>query len=179
VQHYSAAIAVIEVVGALAFAYMAVLVIKLYSRLKTSELLVFTLSLSLLATSQVLAALSVLARDPRLAAVFYTSTSSLASAAFMLMTVKLEERSYIIAPTTMVLADFVAGTLALLASRRFRSEARLLTVIIGFSYYGRALSTIASSASVAEIVLLASEFTRALAATILSVYYALVVSKSA
>lgn len=178
-QHYSAAIAVTEVVGALAFTYMAVLVIKLYSRLKTSELLVFTLSLSLLATSQVLAALSVLARDPRLAAVLYTSTSSLASAAFMLMSVKLEERPYTVVPVAIVLADFAAGTLALLASRRFRGEARPLTVIIGFSYYGRAVSTMAPSASMAEIVLLASEFTRALAATVLSVYYALVVSKSA
>lgn len=178
-QHYFASIAVIEVVGALAFAYMAVLVARLYSRLKTSELLVFTLSLSLLSVSQVLAAFSVLARDPRIAAVLYTSTSSLASAAFMLMAIKLEGKLYEVAPITILLADFAAGTLALLASKRFRGEAKLLTVIIGFSYYGRALSTITPPASVAEIVLLASEFARALAATVLSVYYALVVSRSA
>ncbi|MET1127816.1 MAG: hypothetical protein ABWW70_00655 [Thermoproteota archaeon] len=179
VDLYSAALAAIEVAGAAAFSYIAALLARVYSRLPSEEVLGYVVAFALLAASQVAAAASALANDPRTAATLYSATSSLAAASFIVMLASREPTAYALAPTVIVSTDFAAGLLSSLALSRLRGKARLFAALLSASYYGRAVSSAIAPDPASETALILSELFRAAAATGMSMYYAAAVSRGA
>ncbi|MEM2004730.1 MAG: hypothetical protein QW705_01300 [Zestosphaera sp.] len=169
----STVLALLEVVGAVAFAYLSTLFLRIYVRLKSDELLAYTTSFILLALSQVCSLLSTIVSEGRLAATLYVATSSLAMAGFMVMLFpRRSSKFYMLVPLLVTTPDMLAGLVStILVIRSVRGRTRSFLAILSLSYYVRGLSIVLSSAQGSLLGLLVSETLRAFAAILMSLHH--------
>ncbi len=169
----SLAMSIAEVVGAIAFFYIAYLFIRVYRRLGEESTLLFSLSYMFLGIAQICAFLSIIVLSHRLATTFYVATSSFAIAGFisMLNSIRYGSRLYIIPLTILlVVPDVIAGILSAIVSLRSMYITRILMLLLSISFFFRGLSIVISP-NISPIILLFAEVLRAAIAITLSLYH--------
>ncbi|ADM27431.1 hypothetical protein Igag_0597 [Ignisphaera aggregans DSM 17230] len=162
-----------EIVGAIAFLYIAYLFIKVYRGLRDESSFLFSVSYLFLGIAQICAFLSIIVSSHRLATTFYVATSSFAIAGFisMLGSTGYRSRLYIVPLAILLMSpDIVAGILSIAVSLRSIHITRIMMLLLSISFFFRGISIVVAP-SISPIILLFAEVLRATIAIALSIYH--------
>lgn len=171
---YTPLLLVAELISTAAFAYLAVLFIRLCKRVKLESVTLYTVFIAFLLFSQLCVTLSIVVPSARLATALYVASSSLALAGFiaMLSPSPSPNELYTLLPLFIASPDIMTGALStLLIVKRVRGKTRLFLSILSASYYARGLGALLTAFQGSLLVLLASETVRACAAVLLAFHH--------
>jgi len=138
----------------------------------------------LLALSQVISIASIILKEPRISLTLYTLSSSIASAAFLLMLflivhVSREEVFTIIPPLILIsLPDLLAFTLSLLVSILVKgSYLKRYLIILSITYFLRGLGSLLLLSQLGIYLFITSELLKAIATLLFAIYHLSKVTK--
>lgn len=175
-------ILVAELIGFIAFLYLALRLLHIYRRLNTSEIFLSTVSFFFLSISQLCASLSIIYSDIKASTALYVATATTAIAAFSIMIVqRYSSRKHLyvfISFSTLLLMtpDVIAGILSTYVASHATGYTKILLTILSSSYYLRAISVIVGI-ELSPMVLLIAELIRCASAVLLALYSSIKVFK--
>ncbi|GEM_PF-6313971 len=166
-----ASVAVVDVIGAIAFVYIASTLAKIARSVGGS--IDTANGFLVLALAQVFATVAILSGG-RLAYTSYIATSVFSAAGFTIIFTSRKKLYTLTLPALLpILSDTVAAATALVASYKFRGVAKILVASLSIGFILRLVSLFLLPASTGILLLVLGEYSRSLAATVLAVYYAL------
>ncbi len=164
-------VAVVDLVGALAFAYIAFVLARIARSIGGS--IDTANGFIVLALAQVSATIAILSSG-RIAYTFYVATSIFSAAGFTIIFTSRKKLYTITLPALLpILSDAIATVAALIASYRFRGVAKILVASLSIGFILRLASLFLLPSSSGVLLLVLGEYSRSIVATALAVFYAL------